>query len=445
MSVQITMPRLSDTMEAGTIVRWNVKEGDTVSSGDVVADVETDKATMEMPVFDDGVISKIIVEAGKQVPVGTLIAIIEVDGEQSKSASPMAAASTPAAAASVAPTQPPIITTTASEPRAVPAVSAPASVAVDSDGPRLRISPLARRMADELGVPLALLSGSGPGGRIVKQDVLAAAEKMRAGGIAPLPAAGSALARTGAGGSMALALPVAPIGAGSSEVVLSGMRQAIARRLVESKSTIPHYQVTMRFNMDPLLELRSMLNEQLAPQGVKLSVNDFVVRACAIAMRAHPFFNASFAGDRVILHGDVNIGVAISLPAERGGGLVVGVIHQADLKGLRDISSATRALAEKARGRGLGPEDMGGATFTISNLGMYGVDNFTAIINPPNSAILACGGAVEQPVVRNHQLVVGHEMQATLSLDHRVIDGAMAAEYLKSLKQNIENPATLLV
>jgi pyruvate dehydrogenase E2 component (dihydrolipoamide acetyltransferase) len=201
----------------------------------------------------------------------------------------------------------------------------------------------------------------------------------------------------------------------------------------------------MRFNMDPLLELRAMLNEQLAPQGVKLSVNDFVLRACAIAMRAHPYFNASFGGDRVILHGDVNVGVAISLPAERGGGLVVGVVHQADLKGLREIAATTRALAEKARGRGLGPEEMSGATFTVSNLGMFGVDNFTAIINPPNSAILACGAAVEQPVVRNHQLVVGHEMSATLSLDHRVIDGAMAAEYLKSLKQHIENPATLLV
>ncbi len=437
MSVQITMPRLSDTMEAGTIVRWNVKEGDTVSSGDVVADVETDKATMEMPVFDDGVISKIIVEAGKQVPVGTPIAIIEVEGEAGQASKTPTAAAPPVAVAPVSAT---VITTTASEARAVPAVSAPPSVAADGSGPRLKISPLARRVADELGVPMAILVGSGPGGRIVRNDVLAGAEKMRAGGIAPLSASQSIVRPT-----TALAVPVSPIGAGSSEVVLSGMRQAIARRLVESKSTIPHYQVSMRFNMDPLLELRSMLNEQLAPQGVKLSVNDFVVRACAIAMRAHPFFNASFAGDRVILHGDVNIGIAISLPAERGGGLVVGVIHNADHKGLREIASTSKALAEKARGRGLGPEDMAGATFTISNLGMFGVDNFTAIINPPNSAILACGGAVEQPVVRNHQLVVGHEMQATLSLDHRVIDGAMAAEYLKSLKQNIENPATLLV
>ncbi len=433
MSVQLTMPRLSDTMESGTIIRWNVKEGDSVASGDVVADVETDKATMEMPVYDDGVISKIMVEAGRQVPVGTPIAVISVEGDADK----------PLAAAPAKPTtSPEVITSTAGEPRAVPAVSSPPSVANDGDSPRLRISPLARRMADEMGVPIALIRGSGPGGRVVRNDVLAAAERMKTGGIAPL-APGSALApRTP---SATLPLAVMAIGEGSREVALSGMRQSIARRLVESKSTIPHYQVSMKFNMDPLLELRAMLNEQLEPQGVKLSVNDFVIRACAIAMRAHPFFNASFAGDRVMLHGDVNIGVAISLPAERGGGLVVGVVHHAELKGLREIAATTRALAEKARGRGLGPEEMGGATFTVSNLGMFGVDNFTAIINPPNSAILACGAAVEQPVVRNHQLVVGHEMAATLSLDHRVIDGAMAAEYLKSLKQHIENPATLLV
>ena len=280
--------------------------------------------------------------------------------------------------------------------------------------------------------------GSGPSGRVVKQDVLAEAERLKTGGARrmDLVHVASPVQSTTA---------VVPIGAGASEVMLSGMRQAIARRLVESKSTIPHYQVTMRFKMDPLLELRTMLNAQLEPQKIKLSVNDFIVRACALAMAAHPFFNASWAGDRIILHGDVNIGVAISLPMERGGGLVVAVLTQAQRKGLREISTETRALAEKARTRGLGPEDMAGATFTISNLGMFGVDNFTAIINPPNSAILACGAAVEQPVVRNHQLVVGHEMQATLSLDHRVIDGAMASEYLQSVKHNIENPATLLV
>ena len=438
MPVQLTMPRLSDTMEAGTIVRWNVKEGDTVSSGDVVADVETDKATMEMPVFDDGVISKIMVEAGRQVPVGTPIAIISVDGDDAGSIVAVAAAPVAVAAKSV-----PINSTPAKTSVSAPSASASASASasspsVQSDAVRQRVSPLARRMAEEMGISVASIVGSGPSGRVVKQDVLAAAERLKSGGArsVDLVHVASPVQSTTA---------VVPIGAGASEVMLSGMRQAIARRLVESKSTIPHYQVTMRFNMDPLLELRTMLNAQLEPQKIKLSVNDFIVRACALAMAAHPFFNASWAGDRIILHGDVNIGVAISLPMERGGGLVVAVLTQAQRKGLREISTETRALAEKARTRGLGPEDMAGATFTISNLGMFGVDNFTAIINPPNSAILACGAAVEQPVVRNHQLVVGHEMQATLSLDHRVIDGAMASEYLQSVKHNIENPATLLV
>ena len=438
MPVQLTMPRLSDTMEAGTIVRWNVKEGDTVSSGDVVADVETDKATMEMPVFDDGVISKIMVEAGRQVPVGTPIAIISVDGDDAGSIVAVAAAPVAVAAKSV-----PINSTPAKTSVSAPSASASASASasspsVQSDAVRQRVSPLARRMAEEMGISVASIVGSGPSGRVVKQDVLAAAERLKSGGARSVDLVHVA-------SPVQSATAVVPIGAGASEVMLSGMRQAIARRLVESKSTIPHYQVTMRFNMDPLLELRTMLNAQLEPQKIKLSVNDFIVRACALAMAAHPFFNASWAGDRIILHGDVNIGVAISLPMERGGGLVVAVLKQAQRKGLREISTETRALAEKARTRGLGPEDMAGATFTISNLGMFGVDNFTAIINPPNSAILACGAAVEQPVVRNHQLVVGHEMQATLSLDHRVIDGAMASEYLQSVKHNIENPATLLV
>ncbi len=437
MPVQVTMPRLSDTMEAGTIVRWNVKEGDAVSSGDVVADVETDKATMEMPVYDDGVIVRIMVEAGKMVPVGTPIALIAVEGESA----------TPGDAAIAAPVDAPAAAVRAAAPTAAKSAGndsvAPAKCAEFADSAesasRQRVSPLARRIADELGISVASIRGSGPSGRVVKQDVLAEAARLKAGG-----ARAADLVHVAQSGR-ASAGAVVPIGAGGSEVMLSGMRQAIARRLVESKSTIPHYQVSMRFNMDPLLELRAMLNVQLAPQSVKLSVNDFIVRACALSMAAHPFFNASWGGDRIILHGDVNIGVAISLPAERGGGLVVAVLREAQRKGLREISAETRTLAEKARTRGLGPEDMAGATFTISNLGMFGVEHFTAIINPPNSAILACGAAVEQPVVRNHQLVVGHEMQATLSLDHRVIDGAMASEYLQSVKHNIENPATLLV
>jgi pyruvate dehydrogenase E2 component (dihydrolipoamide acetyltransferase) len=233
-------------------------------------------------------------------------------------------------------------------------------------------------------------------------------------------------------------------------IAISQMRQTIARRLVESKQTIPHYQVTMSFDMDPLLSMRQTLNEQLASQAVKLSVNDFLVRCCALAMYENPEFNASWVidgggGAHIAIHGQVNVGVAIALPRERGGGLVVATIRNADHKSLRAISEETKALSEKARTRGLTIEEMSDTTFTISNLGMFGVEHFTAIINPPNSAILAVGAAIEQPVVRNGQLTIGHEMRATLSCDHRVIDGAIAAQYLASLKRAIENPAALLV
>ena len=435
MPTTVTMPRLSDTMEAGTVIKWHVKEGDTVATGDVLADVETDKATMEMQTYDDGVVAKLLIGAGDRVAIGTPIAVIAVDGEDASSAGaakPAAAAPTAAAAAVATSDEAPVVVTGT--------VVMPSAHA--DTGARARISPVARRMAEELGVDINSLRGTGPGGRVIKRDIEAAATRKGSGASA---APASIMPVVAAPASTAAASMPVVAGPGSREVAVSGMRQTIARRLVESKSTIPHYQVSMRFNMDPLLELRKMLNAQLEPQGVKLSVNDFIVRACALAMAQHPYFNASWAGDRIIIHGEVNVGVAVSLPAERGGGLVVAVIRNADQKGLRQISLDTRALAEKARTRGLGPEDMMGATFTISNLGMYGVDNFTAIINPPNSAILACGAAIEQPVVRKHQLCVGWEMAATLSLDHRVIDGAMAAKYLQSLKQFVESPTLLLV
>ncbi len=433
MSITLTMPRLSDTMEAGTIVRWNAKEGDRVASGSALADIETDKATMEMQVYDDGVLARILVPVGQQVAIGTPIALIAEAGED------------PAAVRTAGGASPTVIAP------APPALSADAEPSGAEGGGRA--SPMARRLAEEHHVDLSRVRGTGPGGRIIKRDVLAAAglgdevTPTAAAEPAPMSAARPVSAVPATAGAIVPIQPVpmtAPVATGR-EVALSSMRQTIARRLVESTTSIPHYQVSMRFSMDALLELRGMLNGQLEVQAVKLSVNDFIVRACAIAMQAHPFFNASWAGDRIVIHGAVNIGVAVSLPADRGGGLVVATIRNADQKGLRQISIETRALAEKARSRGLSIEEMSDATFTMSNLGMFGVDNFTAIINPPNSAILACGGAIEQPVVRNHQLVVGHEMTATLSLDHRVIDGAMAAEFLQTVQHNIENPATLLV
>jgi pyruvate dehydrogenase E2 component (dihydrolipoamide acetyltransferase) len=329
-------------------------------------------------------------------------------------------------------------------------------------------------MADEHGIDVRAIEGTGPGGRVIKRDVLAAIDAARetdaavppsarakqAGEITTAPTRQEVLAtRVEKEEKPPAAAPIRPapqaastssvggaeIGLEAQMVPVSNMRQIIARRLVESKTTVPHYQVTATFNMDPLLDLRETLNRQLADQGVKLSVNDFLVRACALAIHHHPYFNATWAEDHIEILGDINVGIAISLPEERGGGLVVGVIRNADAKGLRQISMESKALSEKARSRGLTIQEMSDSTFTLSNLGMFGVDNFTAIINPPNSAILAVGAALKKPVVRNDELTVGHEMSATLSLDHRVIDGAMAAQYLQTLKQHIENPGTVLV
>jgi pyruvate dehydrogenase E2 component (dihydrolipoamide acetyltransferase) len=441
MPINVTMPRLSDTMEQGTVVKWHVKVGDKVTSGQVIADIETDKATMEQAVFDDGLIARLVCPEGKQVKVGEVIAVLAEEGESvdaaasAPSASPAPRAAAPAAvapASSAAPVREIVADVKATEVR---------------DADRVRVSPVARRMASEMGVDLSQVKGSGPGGRVIKRDIALAAEN-RSSAAPVARASAPAQGIVAAGPASVSAAPSAGAlvqGVHSVEVPVSNMRGVIAKRLVESKQSIPHYQVSMKFSMDALMALRTQLNEQLSSMEVKLSVNDFIIRACALAMAKHPFFNASWAGDRILLHQQVNVGVAIALPEEKGGGLVVGVVRDAHLKSLRQISGEVRALGEKARTKGLSVEEMSGATFTISNLGMFGVDNFTAIINPPNSAILACGAAIEQPVVRNHQLAVGWEMAATLSLDHRVIDGAMAAKYLQGLKQFVETPTMLLV
>jgi pyruvate dehydrogenase E2 component (dihydrolipoamide acetyltransferase) len=443
MPINVTMPRLSDTMEQGTVVKWHVKVGDKVTSGQVIADIETDKATMEQAAFDDGTIASLVCPEGKQVKVGEVIAVLAEEGESVSAAASGPAAAAPRAAAPAAPAATPAAAgrTIVADVKAVP---------VEIDGERTRVSPVARRMAEEMGVDLSQVKGSGPGGRVIKRDIVLAAENRSAAAPVARPAAASAATGLVAAAPSVSAAPAQQAGAlvhglQSIEVPVSTMRGVIAKRLVESKQQIPHYQVTMKFSMDSILALRGSLNEQLSAMEVKLSVNDFIIRACALAMAKNPFFNASWAGDRILVHQQVNVGVAIALPEEKGGGLVVGVVKDANLKSLRQISGEVRSLGEKARTKGLSMEEMSGATFTISNLGMFGVDNFTAIINPPNSAILACGAAIEQPVVRNHQLVVGWEMAATLSLDHRVIDGAMAAKYLQSLKQFVEAPTLLLV
>ena len=419
MPIEITMPRLSDTMEEGTLLHWYKEVGDVISSGDVLADIETDKATMELQSFDDGAISEIFVQEGEKVEVGRVIALLLEEDEK------------------LAPETP--------EPEAAPQKHVQKQ---EENQTGMTISPVARRLADEYGIDVGKIQGSGPSGRVVKRDVLQVVdittETSAAAVTKPEQIAQPVVTEPEV---VATSQPIVPIGTWreNRSEPLSNMRQIIAKKLVESKQSIPHYQVTMTFDMDPLLEMRKTLNKQLASSGVKLSVNDFLVRCCALAMAEHPAFNASFGGDCIYYHGPVNVGIAIAISEEKGGGLVVGSIRDADQKSLRAISQESVRLSNKAKGKGLSMEDMSDTTFTISNLGMFGVDNFTAIINPPNSAILAVGAAVEKPVVREGELKVGHELSATLSLDHRVIDGAMAARYLKTLKDLIENPAALLV
>jgi len=471
MPIEITMPRLSDTMEQGTIVSWNVAEGAEVSAGDVLGDIETDKATMELQSFDDGIVAVLLLAEGQTVDVGAPILVLAEEGEnpaevrsaytshahagagggnqghQETASSGLGIEKSDDSGASFA-AEGPVVPTNghASAPGDTPG----------AHGRRIFASPLARKIASEKGLDLAQIRGTGPSGRITKKDVeTAAVHRPPAPPIpvaaVPTPAPPSELAAATVPGQAApIELPA--IGGLADRVVpLSNMRRTIAKRLVESKQTIPHYEVTVAARMDALMTFRKQLNEQLVSQGVKLSVNDFLVRACALAMHQHPFVNASWGNDggSINLHGSVNIGVAIALPIKddlTGGGLVVGVLHNTDRMGLRLISDTTKQLATKARTRGLAIEEMEGSTFTISNLGMFGVEHFTAIINPPNSAILSVGAAVKKPVVgEDGELTVGHEMSMTMASDHRVIDGAMAAQYLATVKQMLESPATLLV
>ncbi|MBL8762404.1 MAG: 2-oxo acid dehydrogenase subunit E2 [Phycisphaerae bacterium] len=443
MPIDISMPRLSDTMQQGTIVKWNVKEGQVIKSGDVIADIETDKATMELQSFDDGTVARLGVAEGQTVPVGTVILVLAGKGEDVAAVK----SSVGASALSAAPATKAMAGGTATS-ASLPAATATIDTddTIETNGMRVFISPLAKKIARESGVDLASVQGTGPGGRIVRRDVEAAISGSTLRAASPAPAAAQP------------ARPSPVVSASGTRlageiVSLSNMRRTIARRLVESKTTIPHYQVTVEVAMDALVDLRKQLNEQLESQGVKLSVNDFLVRACALAMHKHPYVNSRWVGnpgsENIELLANVNIGIAIALDesptSKGGGGLVVATLRDADQIGLRQISAQSKSLSDKARTKGLTIEEMADATFTISNLGMFGVDHFTAIINPPNVAILAVGAAIQKPVVRNNQVVPGWVMSMTMSSDHRVVDGAMAAAYLNSVKSLLEKPATLLV
>ena len=426
MAVEILMPALSPTMEEGTLAKWLVKEGDTVKSGQILAEIETDKATMEFEAVDEGIMGKILIAEGTSgVKVNTPIAVLLEDGESADATPAPAKTATPTAAAA------PV----AAAPAAAPAPAAPKA----AGGARVFASPLARRIAAEKGLDLTQVAGSGPHGRIVKADV----EGAKPVAAAPVAPAASAPAATASMPTGASADTVKKIYADRvyEEVPLDGMRRTIAARLTEAKQTIPHFYLRRDVKLDALMAFRAQLNKQLETRGVKLSVNDFIIKACALALQAVPNANAVWAGDRILRLKPSDVAVAVAID----GGLFTPVLRDADQKSLSTLSAEMKDLAARAKTKKLAPHEYQGGSFAISNLGMMGVDNFDAVINPPHGAILAVGAGVQKPVVaKDGTIVVATVMSMTLSVDHRVIDGALGAEFLKAIVENLENPMAML-
>ncbi len=444
MPINITMPALSPTMEEGNLAKWLVKEGDKVSSGDVIAEIETDKATMEVEAVDEGTIAKLVVPAGTEgVKVNAVIAVLAAEGEDVSAAASGNGAAAPAAKAEAAPP---------AKAEAAPA-AAPAPVAAKAPAPassdnRTFASPLARRLAKEAGVDVSAISGTGPHGRVVKRDVETA---VAGGGLKPAAAAAPSAA--------APAPAAAPLAKGpSDEAVLKnfaegsyelvphdGMRKTIAKRLQESKQTIPHFYVSVDCELDALLALRAQLNAS-APEKdgkpvYKLSVNDMVIKAMALALRDVPEANVSWTEANMVKHKHADVGVAVSIP----GGLITPIIRSAETKSLSAISNEMKDLGARAKSRKLKPEEYQGGTTAVSNMGMMGVKNFAAVVNPPHATILAVGAGEERVVVKKGQMVVANVMTVTLSTDHRAVDGALGAELLGAFKRYIENPMGMLV
>ena len=429
MPTEILMPALSPTMEEGTLAKWLVKEGDTVASGDLLAEIETDKATMEFEAVDEGTVGKILVAEGTEgVKVNTAIAVLLEDGESADDIG-----SAPATAPAAAP-EPATEPEAASAPAAAPAPASPAS----TDGPRVFASPLARRIASQKGLDLSAIKGSGPHGRIVKADVEKAEAAPAAKSAAPSAAAPATAAPTGPSSD---AIARMYEGREYEEIKLDGMRKTIAARLTEAKQTVPHFYLRREIQLDALLEFRGTLNGQLADRGVKLSVNDFIIKACAIALQQVPDANAVWAGDRMLKLTPSDVAVAVAIE----GGLFTPVLQDAHQKSLSALSAEMKDLATRARDRKLAPHEYQGGSFAISNLGMFGIDNFDAVINPPHGAILAVGAGVKKPIVgKDGELGVATVMSVTLSVDHRVIDGALGAQLLNAIKENLENPLAML-
>ncbi|MFM2135547.1 MAG: hypothetical protein RL021_947 [Bacteroidota bacterium] len=425
----VRMPKMSDTMTEGVVAKWHKKVGDSIKPGDVVAEIETDKATMEFESYQEGTLLYIGIEEGKGAPVDSVLAILGKPGEDFKAllenaasqAPAVAAAPTPAAATAPAPAPAPVTPKVEAapvvKPAAAPVPTIAAPVVVPSDG-ALKASPLARRLAGERGIDLRQVLGSGDHGRIVKRDI----DWFKPG---QFVSGGSAVS------------PTALTQESFEEQPISQMRKTIARRLSESKFTAPHFYLTVTIDMDATMSARESIN---AVTGSKVSFNDFVIKAAAVALRQHPKVNSSWLGDKIRTNHHVNIGVAVAVDE----GLLVPVVRFADSKTLRQINAEVKAYASKAKEKKLQPSDWEGNTFTISNLGMKGIEEFTAIINPPDACILAVGGIFQKAVVKNGQVVPGNEMKVTLSCDHRVVDGATGADFLRTFKGLLENPVVLL-
>lgn len=411
----VRMPKLSDTMTEGVVAAWHKKIGDKVKTGDLLAEIETDKATMEFESFQDGVLLHIGVEKGKKAPVDSILAILGKEGED---VAAIIAADAAAAPKAEEPKAAPAPAPVAAAPKAAPApapVAAPVAKAapapVAANNGRTKVSPLAKKLADERGLPLNYIPGSGDGGRIVKRDI----DAFMAGA-----AQGSANAVES-----------------FYEVEVSQMRKVIARRLAESKFSAPHFYLTMDIDMDNAISARKSINDQ----GIKVSFNDMVVKACAMALKKHPVINSSWLEDRIRFNEHVHIGVAVAVED----GLLVPVVRHANTKSFAQIGAEVKVFAEKAKAKKLQPQDWEGNTFTISNLGMFGIEEFTAIINPPDACILAVGGIKQVPVVKNGQVVPGNVMKVTLSCDHRVVDGASGAAFLNTIKSYLEQPVLMFV
>jgi pyruvate dehydrogenase E2 component (dihydrolipoamide acetyltransferase) len=477
MITKVVLAKLSPTMEEGTIVKWSKKEGDAVKQGDVLAEIETDKANMEMEALGNGILRKILVPAGGKAPIGALIGVIaDANEDISKmlATAPAAPAAAPAQAPAAAPAAPPASAPAAPAPNpvaaaaqasakaapaeqpasapappapspaAAPAVPAPpadsappppAAPRPDSGG-RVKASPLARSMAEKSNIDLAGVSGTGPGGRIIKRDV----ESWASSGPRPAaaPAASAPAPAPGPAPAPRPSAPPPPSITPGQDVPVSNMRRVIAKRLAESMFTAPHFYVTVDIDMDAAVAVREQIQRV---ENAKVSFNDLVIKACAKALTRFPMVNASWGNEKITTHGGVHVGVAVAIPD----GLITPVVRDADRKTVLEISREVKDLAQRARDRKLKPEEFTGSTFTISNLGMFDVTEFTAIINPPESAILAVGAVKQQPVARDGQIMVGHVMKVTLSSDHRVVDGALAAQYLAEVRRLLENPVSLFV